>query len=48
VFYEDMKKDIVSELKKIDNFLGTKLTDAQIQNVSLSDARLQTIQLSIR
>ena len=35
--FEDMKKDPVSEIKKLDKFLGTKLSDQQIQNVSSSN-----------
>ena len=33
VFYEDLKADIDGELKKINDFIGTELTDQQLQNV---------------
>ena len=36
IYYEDMKADIESEVRKIDNFLGTNRNEKQIQNVSYS------------
>ncbi|XP_071550622.1 sulfotransferase 1A1-like [Panulirus ornatus] len=34
VFYEDLKADIMTELKKLNDFLGTDLTQAQLENVA--------------
>lgn len=34
IFYEDLKSDNVGELKKLDKFLGTNLTDKQLENIS--------------
>lgn len=34
VFYEDLKADIMGQLRKLDTFLGTKLTEDQLQNVA--------------
>ncbi|XP_063889967.1 sulfotransferase 1A1-like [Scylla paramamosain] len=34
MFYEDMKADIIGELKRLDAFLGTKLTLQQLDNVA--------------
>ena len=34
VFYEDLQEDIFGELKKLNNFLSTGLSDAQLNNVS--------------
>ncbi|XP_063609965.1 sulfotransferase 1C4-like [Penaeus indicus] len=34
VFYEDLKADIKGELKKLDAFLGTRLSEDQIANVA--------------
>jgi len=34
MFYEDMKADIMAELKRLDKFLGTNLTDEQLKKVS--------------
>lgn len=33
LLYENMKKDIVGELRKLDQFLGTNLTKEQLENV---------------
>lgn len=33
MFFEDMKADIKGELRKLDAFLGTKLTEEQLENV---------------
>ena len=33
IFFEDMKKDPVSEIRKLDKFLGTGLTNEQIHKV---------------
>lgn len=34
VFYEDLKEDIMGELRKLNDFLGTELTDNQLNNVA--------------
>ena len=34
VFYEDLKADISKELKRLDAFLGTGLTEEQLKNVN--------------
>lgn len=34
LFYEDMKEDIIRELRRINKFLGTGLTDKQLQDVA--------------
>ncbi|XP_050736796.1 sulfotransferase 1B1-like isoform X3 [Eriocheir sinensis] len=34
VFYEDMKADVMGELKRLDAFLGTKLTPQQLEGVA--------------
>lgn len=34
IFYEDLKADIMGELRKMDKFLGTKLTEDQLENVA--------------
>ncbi|KAG0723682.1 Sulfotransferase 1A1 [Chionoecetes opilio] len=34
IFFEDMKKDAVAELKRLNTFLGTKLTEKQLENVA--------------
>nr|XP_027236587.1 estrogen sulfotransferase-like [Penaeus vannamei] len=33
VFYEDLKADVLKELKRLNEFLGTGLTEAQLGNV---------------
>lgn len=33
MFYEDMKADTIKELKRLDDFLGTKLTPQQLENI---------------
>ena len=33
MFYEDMKKDIMEELKRLNNFLETGLSDAELEQV---------------
>lgn len=33
VFYEDLKADIMTELKKLNDFLGTDLTQAQLEKI---------------
>ncbi|KAF2368087.1 Sulfotransferase domain [Trinorchestia longiramus] len=33
LFYEDIKRDPVSEIKKLNKFLGTNLSDKQVENV---------------
>ncbi|RXG71391.1 Sulfotransferase 1A4 [Armadillidium vulgare] len=35
LFYEDLKENPETEIKKIDKFLGTKRTDEQIRNVKV-------------
>ncbi|KAB7502456.1 Sulfotransferase family cytosolic 1B member 1, partial [Armadillidium nasatum] len=35
LFYEDLKENLEDEVRKIDGFLGTRRTDAQITNVTL-------------
>ena len=37
VFYEDLKEDIDRELRKINDFIGTGLSDQQLKNVSFQD-----------
>lgn len=34
MFYEDLKENNMEELKRLDNFLGTKLTQEQLENVA--------------
>lgn len=34
LFYEDLKENNMEELKRLDDFLGTKLTQEQLDNVS--------------
>ena len=34
VFYEDLKEDFMKELKRLDKFIGTDLTEQQMLNVS--------------
>lgn len=34
VFYENLKKDTMAEVVKLNEFLGTKLTEEQLKNVS--------------
>lgn len=34
LLFEDMKKDIMKELKKLNDFLGTQLTDKQLENIA--------------
>ncbi|CAL4059762.1 unnamed protein product [Meganyctiphanes norvegica] len=34
LFYEDMIHDIIGQLKKIDKYIGTNLTDKQLENVA--------------
>ena len=33
VFYEDLKADTVNELRRLSDFIGTKLTDGQLKKV---------------
>lgn len=33
IFYEDLKADTMEELKRLDAFLGTGLTEAQFKNI---------------
>lgn len=37
MFYEDLKQNNMEELKRLDNFLGTKLTQEQLENVCNGD-----------
>ena len=37
LFYEEMKADIMKQLNKINNFLGTNLTEQQLQNVIIKN-----------
>ncbi|CAL4082907.1 unnamed protein product [Meganyctiphanes norvegica] len=34
LFYEDLKADILGQLKRVDNFLGTNRTEEQLKNVA--------------
>lgn len=40
LFYEDLKENNIEELKRLDDFLGTKLTQEQLNNVSSASAHL--------
>lgn len=35
LFYEDLKTDVMKELRTLNEFLGTRLTQQQLDNVSL-------------
>lgn len=34
MFYEDLKHDVMGEMKKLNTFLDTKLTDNQLKNIA--------------
>ncbi|CAL4084759.1 unnamed protein product, partial [Meganyctiphanes norvegica] len=34
MYFEDMKKDIIGQLKKLDAFIGTNLTEKQFENIA--------------
>lgn len=46
LFYEDMKADIKTEVSKLNHFLGTNLTQQQLDNVS-AEVVLKVLKVSL-